>query len=53
MSDLYRCCKGQFPGEYVIPQLQTCTALVLSAADCTEGSCLPNRGYNFLQGFSS
>ena len=31
------CC--QFPGfgEYILPQLQTCTALVLSA-DCTEGS---------------
>ena len=40
---------GQFPGfgEYVIPQLQTCTALVLSAADCTESSCSSNIGCNF------
>ena len=35
---IFRYCNGQFPGlgEFVIPQLQTCTALVLSAADCTE-----------------
>ena len=34
-------------GEYGIPQLQTCTALVLSTADCTEGSCSFNVGFNF------
>ena len=36
-------CDGQFPGfgEYIFLQLQTCTALVLSA-DCTEGSCSSN-----------
>ena len=35
--------RGQLPGfdEYIFPQLQTCTALVLSA-DCTEGSCSSN-----------
>ena len=39
----YRSCDGNFPGfgKYVFPQLQTCTALVLSA-DCTEGSCSSN-----------
>ena len=39
----YRCCDGQFPGfsEYIFPQLQTCTALVLSA-DCTECYCSSN-----------
>ena len=39
----YRCCDGQCPGfgEYIFPQLQTCTALVLPA-DCTEGSCSSN-----------
>ena len=38
----YRCCNGHFPsfGKYIFPQIQTCTALVLSA-DCTEGSCSP------------
>ena len=38
-----RCCDGHFPGfgKYIFPQLQTCTALVLSA-DCTESSCSSN-----------
>ena len=50
---IYGCCNGQFPGEwYVIHQLQTCTALVLSAADCTEGSCSFNIGCNFWQVFN-
>ena len=31
----------------IIPQLQTCTALILSAANCTEGSCSSNVGCNF------
>ena len=35
---------GQFPGEYVILQLQICTAFVLSAADYIEGSCSFNIG---------
>ena len=41
---LYRCCDDDnFPGfgKYIFPQLQTCTALVLSA-DRTEGSCSSN-----------
>ena len=33
-----------FLGKYVIPQLQTCTALVLSAAGSTEESCSSNIG---------
>ena len=35
------CCDSHFPGfgKYIFPQLQTCTALVLSA-NCTEDSCL-------------
>ena len=37
-------------GEYIIPQLQTCTALVLSASN--EGSCSSYIGYNFLEVFS-
>ena len=39
----YRCCDGHFPGfcKYIFPQLQTCTALALSA-DCTEGCCSSN-----------
>ena len=38
-----RCCDGHFPGfgKYIFFQLQTCTALVLSA-DCTESSCSSN-----------
>ena len=46
---IHTCCNGQFPGfgECVIPQLQTCTALVLSAADCTESSCSSKIGCNF------
>ena len=46
---IFRYCNGQFPGfgEYVIPQLQICTVLVLSAADYTESSCLSNIGCNF------
>ena len=34
---------GHFPGfgKYIFPQLQTSTALVLSA-DCTEGPCSSN-----------
>ena len=31
----------------LIPQLQTCTELVLSAANYTESSCLSNIGCNF------
>ena len=40
---------GQFPrfGKYVIPQIQTCTALVQSTAESTEGSCSSNVGCNF------
>ena len=40
----YRCCDGHFPGfgKYIFPELQTCTALVLSA-EFTEGSCSSNR----------
>ena len=39
----YRCCDGHFSGfgKYIFPQLQTSTALALSA-DCTEGSCSSN-----------
>ena len=37
---------SQFPDEYVIPQLQTCTASVLSAAGCIEGACSSNIGCN-------
>ena len=33
-----------FLGEYIIPQLQTCTALVLSASDSTDESCSSNIG---------
>ena len=37
------CCDSHFPrfGKYIFPQLQTCTALVLSG-DCTGGSCSSN-----------
>ena len=40
-SDIDAACDSHFPGfgKYIFPQLQTCTALVLSA-NCTEDSCL-------------
>ena len=40
---IYRCCDRHFPGfdKYIFRQLQTCTALVLSA-DSTEASCFSN-----------
>ena len=39
----YRCCAGHFPGfgKYIFPQLQICTALILSV-DSTGGSCSSN-----------
>ena len=35
---------ASFLVEYVIPQLQTCTALVLSGADCNKSSCSSSIG---------
>ena len=39
----YRCWAGHFPGfgKYIFPQLQTCTALILSV-DSTGGYCSSN-----------